>query len=193
MLTVVCHNQFKSGAMKSLSTHRLFVFTVLICLVISCKKNAVEPSFTATVNNEVYLFDSLFAWIDTSSASLNNYFINIGAKDTKGNNFIYFVADSYGDKNFTGSYYYDNSLPYPLPDSYKWLNGGSGYLNTGQNQRFNLGGNGISNLSIEKVTGSTLKGNFSFLVNPTLNNGSTDVSQSLSITGQFNMPYRVIP
>jgi hypothetical protein len=180
--------------MKLLFNYKLLLFAGVLCLFISCKKNTVEPAFTATINNQAYSFDSLFAWIDTSSASSNYYFINVGAKDTKGGNFVYLTGEAYGDKNYTGTYYFVSSPPYPLPATFKWINGVSVVLNTGQDKGiFHLGGTNISNLSIDKITGSTLQGNFFIVLNPVLSNGTVDFSQSLQMTGQFNVPYYYIP
>ncbi len=180
--------------MKQSLIYRLLLTAIGLCTIISCRKTSVEPVFTAKINNQNYSFDSSFAWIDTSSASLNHYFVNVGAKDIKGNNLVYLAGDAYSNKNVSGIYNFTDPLPYPLPDNFKSLNGISVILNKGQNKGiFHLSGNDISTLSISKLTGSTIQGDFSIVLHPTFSNGATDSSQYLQMTGQFNIPYHFIP
>jgi len=172
-----------------------FTLMLLSLFFVSCRKSAVAPAFTITIGNNPYLFDSLFAFIDTSSASLNNYFINIGAKDTKTNNLVYIAGFASNNKeDFTGTYYYVNPLPFPLPFPYNGFSQATVLLNAGQNTgNYALGGNTISNFVVNNSNNNILDGNFSVTLNPHFPNGSVNTSQSIQMTGHFSIPYHFIP
>jgi hypothetical protein len=182
--------------MKILFTNKIVLLAGVLCLLISCKKNAVDPAFTVTTGSNSYSFDSLFAFVDTSSAPLNNYFINIGAKDTKTNNLVYIAGfTSTTKKDFTGTYYYATPLPYPLPFPYKGFTQATVLLKGGQNAgTYALGGgSNISTIVINSANNYILEGNFSATLNPLLTNGSVNTSQNIQMTGHFNIPYHFIP
>lgn len=182
--------------MKILSIFASLLVTGVVCFVSSsCKKDSSAPLvFTATVDNDVYSFDSLFAWIDTGSASLHLYYVNIGAKNTKENNSVYLQGVVYPDKSFSGTYNYTDHPPYPLPATYQLLEGFSGVLNTGANKGiFHLGGSNLSHFSVDKVEESKLQGSFSLRLYPTFSDGSTDSSHLVLMMGQFNLPYHYKP
>ncbi len=177
--------------------------TILVMLLLSaavlpalqgCKKDAASFGMTASIGNDTWTFDSLYAWIDTSGASNDVRFVNVGGKDTRNNNMVYFGGITHPAEDVTGTYYYDNSPPFPLPANYKYFTAVSVQLATGDHRgTYALAGIHISNFQVTRFTGTEIQGTFSFTLNPVMSNGLPDLSTTYQMTGQFNMPYRVIP
>ncbi len=180
--------------MKPLTINRFIFIAGILTLFLSCRKAAVAPYFSANIGGTAYAFDSLFAYVDTSSRSNNYIFITIGAKDTKANNTVVIGGFAYETNDITGSYFYSSQLPFPIPSLYKQFNQTIVVINGSTNAgSYALGGSGVSNYNVDDANQNRLKGTFSVLLNPRFTNGSVNTSQSLQMTGQFDVSYHFIP
>jgi len=161
---------------------------ILLSLAFSCKKNSSEENFfKVQLTNESFSLDSIFAFADSSDPDF--YSIYIGGKNSKTGNSVELIGFSFPKGNIGGTYVYESSLPYPLPNPYKQFADVGVRIKEGQYQGvFNIGGTG-GVLTIESSDNYTLKGSFLCELNPPLNAGQGGALQYLQIIGQFRVPY----
>jgi hypothetical protein len=179
--------------MKNTISLRLLTAFVFGCCMLACKKSTPN-NFSATVGNQALAFDSLFAWVDTSSASAGFYWLDIGAKDTKTSNLIYIASMLSPSSNISGTYFYNGPQNPQLPAAFRWLLTSTITVSSGVNKGvFQLTGPNTSKLIIDRYTASEVGGSFSIDLNPTLPDGTIDLSTKISASGQFSLPYRVLP